>query len=118
VSSSIKNFSESKELKRELLGPLLWVFGIGLFLVIIQIVLMTIFFSHKVAGPIYRLECMCHEVIEGRYHEGIRLRKGDEMQNLAGLFNAAISATRQRFMELLNAETAEKRKEIASKLEL
>jgi nitrate/nitrite-specific signal transduction histidine kinase len=118
VSSTIKNFSENKELKHEMLSTLLWVFGIGLFLVIIQIVLLTIFFSHKVAGPIYRLECECHDVIDGRYNKEIKLRKGDELQNLATLFNVAVNTTRQRLLDLINAETAEKRKEIASKLEL
>ena len=118
ISGSIRGFSESRELKHEMLGTLLWVFGIGLFLVIIQIVFMTVFFSHKVAGPIYRLECECHEMIEGRYASKITLRKGDDLQNLAGLFNAAVSATRQRLLDLIEAQTAEKRKEIASKLEL
>jgi nitrogen fixation/metabolism regulation signal transduction histidine kinase len=118
LSGSIKSFSESRELKHEMLGTLLWVFGVGLFLVIIQIVLLTIFFSHKVAGPIYRLECECREVIEGRYVSEIRIRKGDDLQNLAALFNTAVSVSRQRLVDLINAETEEKRKEIASKLQL
>jgi nitrate/nitrite-specific signal transduction histidine kinase len=118
ISGTIRGFSESKEFKHEMVGTLLWVFGIGLFLVIIQIVLLTIFFSHKVAGPIYRMECECHEVIDGRYTSEIHLRKGDDLQNLAGLFNTAVGASRQRILDLLNADSEERRKEIASKLQL
>jgi nitrate/nitrite-specific signal transduction histidine kinase len=118
VMARVKTFSQSKELKREMLSTLLVVFGAGLFLVIVQIVLLTIFFSHKVAGPVYRFEHTMHSLIEGRYSEAIKLRKGDEMQNLADLFNCAITTTRQRLYDLIHAENDEKRREIASRLEL
>ncbi|MCU0609825.1 MAG: hypothetical protein MUF22_08690 [Chitinispirillaceae bacterium] len=118
VSNTIRTFSDDKTLKREMLVTLLWVFGIGLFLVIVQIVMMTIFFSHKVAGPIYRFECFCHDIIEGRYSGRIKLRNGDELVNLAGLLNAANDATRQRINDLLAADSDEKRREISSRLEL
>ena len=118
VGNYIRTFSQSKELKHEMLSTILWVFGAGLFLVIIQIVFMTIFFSHKIAGPVYRFECLCHDMIEGRYTDHVRLRKGDDLTNLAGLFNTAMSATRQRFEDLVKAENDQIRKEIASKLEI
>jgi signal transduction histidine kinase len=118
IGTYVKTFSESKELRHEMLTTILWVFGAGLFLVIVQIVFLTVFFSHKIAGPVYRFECLCHDMIEGRYRGEARLRKGDDLMNLASLFNTAIAATRQRFNDILNAESDEKRKEIASKMEL
>jgi nitrate/nitrite-specific signal transduction histidine kinase len=118
AESRIKTFSQSKELKHEVLSTLLIVFGIGLLLVIVQIVFMTIFFSHKIAGPIYRFECLCHEMIEGRYTSQIHLRRGDNLTNLAGLFNSAVASTRQRLSDLANEPDAAKRRDIASKLEL
>lgn len=118
ISSYIKAFSQSKKVKHKMLSTLLLVFGIGIFIVIIQIVFMTIFFSHKVAGPVYRFETVCHNIIQGKYTDQIKLRKGDEMQNLSGLFNTAISTTSQRLHDLLHAGSDEKRKEIGSKLEL
>jgi nitrogen fixation/metabolism regulation signal transduction histidine kinase len=118
ISDYIKSFSQNKKVKETMLTTLLFVFGAGLFLVILQIVFMTIFFSHKIAGPVYRFETVCHNVVEGKYTDQIKLRKGDELQNLAGLFNLAISVTSQRLHDLLHAESAEKRNEIGSKLEL
>lgn len=118
ISHSIKMFSRSKKLKREMLSTLLWVFGAGLFIVIVQIVAMTIFFSHKVAGPVYRFERSLHECIEGRYDGSVHLRQGDELQNLAGLFNSVLQTTRQRMLGLINAESDEKRREIAATLHL
>ena len=55
-------------------------------LVMVQIVLLTVFFSHKVAGPVYRFEKVCHNMIAGDYTDQIHLRKGDEMQNLVASF--------------------------------
>ena len=118
ITGYIRSFSSNKEFKRDLLVSLLWVFGVGVFLVIIQVVLLTIFFSHKVAGPIYRLERVCHNLINGQYTDQIRLRKGDEMQNLANLLNEAIRLTRERMVALKDENDTEKKKKVASALQL
>jgi len=116
VTKYLRKFSKDKKNRDEVLSSLLWIFGAGIFLVIIQIVLLTIFFSHKVAGPIYRFEKACHSMIEGNYTESIRLRKGDEMQNLATLLNEVMVLTRDRLAALRSATTEEERKKAASSL--
>ena len=93
-------------------------FGIGIFLIIVQIALLTIFFSHKLAGPLYRFEKVCHSLIEGNYTEGVYLRKGDEMQNLAVLFNDMLKLTRERLRALRDAPDQKKKDEIVSALKL
>ncbi len=103
MKAYLKEFSKNAVYRRTLIGALLFVFGTGIFLVIVQIVLLTIFFSHKLAGPIYRFERVCHEIIGGNYDQKINLRKGDEMQNLAKLFNEAVLMTRQRLEEIKTA---------------
>jgi nitrate/nitrite-specific signal transduction histidine kinase len=118
ISGYLKTLSENKKIKQKMLSTLLWVFGAGLFIIIIQIVFMTVFFSHKIAGPVYRFESVCHGMIEGKYTDQIKLRKGDELQNLAGLVNVVVSVTGQRLHDLIHAPNDEKRKEIAAKLEL
>jgi nitrate/nitrite-specific signal transduction histidine kinase len=100
IEDYLKKFSTNKDVKKNLMSSLLWVFGAGIFLVMVQIVLLTIFFSHKVAGPVYRFEKICHNIIEGKYTDEVRLRQGDEMQNLARLFNEALRLTRLRMVEL------------------
>jgi nitrogen fixation/metabolism regulation signal transduction histidine kinase len=118
INEYIRTFSDSKEYQNNVLSALLWVVGGGLLLVIIQIVLLTVFFSHKVAGPIYRFEKACNSVIEGDYTSEIKLRKGDEMQNLATLLNEAIKVSGNRLKILSESENVESRKEIISKLEI
>jgi nitrogen fixation/metabolism regulation signal transduction histidine kinase len=118
IQNYIRDFSTDQKYKKAMLGSLLWVFGIGIFLVIVQITLLTIFFSHKLAGPLYRFEKVCHSLIEGNYSEGVYLRKGDEMQNLARLFNEMIKLTVDRFKALREAPDQGKKEEILSNLKL
>jgi len=118
INDYLKNFSSNKEFRKGLLVSLLWVFGVGILLVIIQIVMLTVFFSHKIAGPVYRFEKVCHEMIHGNYTSEIHLRKGDELKNLASLLNEVIRATRERLSSLKDAKTEEEKKEIVSKFQL
>lgn len=117
IKDYLRSFSSNKEFRRNLLNSLLWVFGIGVMLVIIQVVLLTIFFSHKVAGPVYRFEKVCHNIIDGNYTDQIQLRRGDEMKNLAVLFNEALRTTRLRLIALKDKNSSDY-EEISSTLHL
>jgi len=57
-------------------------------------------------------------LIEGNYTEGVYLRKGDEMQNLAGLFNDMLRLTKDRLKALGDATDQKKKDEIISSLKL
>ncbi len=118
VKSFLRNYSSDETYRRVVLVSLLWVFGIGVLLVIIQIVLLTIFFSHKLAGPIYRFERLCHTIIEGDYTGEIILRRGDEMQNLASLLNEVIGRTHERFTQLRDAADGEAKQKVFSSIKL
>jgi sensor histidine kinase YesM len=50
----------------------------------------TIIFSHRIAGPIYRIERTLDELIEGQDVARIHLRRGDELKGLAGRMNKLI----------------------------
>jgi hypothetical protein len=50
----------------------------------------TIIFSHRIAGPIYRIERTVDELIEGKDVACIQLRRGDELKGLAGRINKLI----------------------------
>jgi nitrogen fixation/metabolism regulation signal transduction histidine kinase len=99
----LRTFEGNKKSRMQIVTFLLWIFGIGVFLVIIQIVLLTVFFSHRLAGPIYRLEKACNHMIAGDYTEEIHLRKHDEMKRLAGLLNEVNRKTRARLRALYEA---------------
>ncbi len=45
-------------------------------------------FSHKIAGPLYRIEKTIDEIAKGNLGLRIRLRKGDELRDLADTINS------------------------------
>ncbi|MFH1854011.1 MAG: methyl-accepting chemotaxis protein [Candidatus Omnitrophota bacterium] len=52
------------------------------------IFILGLLFSHKIAGPVYRIEKSLHEITKGNLALRIKLRKGDELGDLAYLLNA------------------------------
>ncbi len=51
------------------------------------IFLLGLFFSHKIAGPVYKIEKSVREISEGNLALKIKLRKGDEFWSLANIIN-------------------------------
>jgi nitrogen fixation/metabolism regulation signal transduction histidine kinase len=90
----------------------------GLLLAIIELVFLTVFFSHKVAGPVFRLEIACKRVIDGDYKEEIHLRDGDKMGNLALLFNQMTKVTRERLQKAIELESKEEKEEFRTQNKL
>jgi nitrogen fixation/metabolism regulation signal transduction histidine kinase len=100
VRAKLRDFGSLGDIKKEFAGTLLGVFGAGILLVVLQIVMMTVFFSHKLAGPVYRFEKACRSVINGNYNDVIYLRKGDQMLDLSLLLNEAFKVSGQRIKDL------------------
>jgi len=74
-----------------LLEPLkslqLWMLASGVILML-AIPILSIFVSHKIAGPLFRFEKTLREALASQGPvQPIHLRKGDELQSLADLIN-------------------------------
>lgn len=52
--------------------------------------------THRIAGPIYRFETYLGQVVRGEASGPVRIRKGDEFQELCTLINDAVSAVEAR----------------------
>ncbi|HOD41746.1 MAG TPA: HAMP domain-containing protein, partial [Candidatus Wallbacteria bacterium] len=53
----------------------------------VMICFLSVFVSHKIAGPVYRLEESAKIIASGDFSRRIKLRQGDELQDLADAFN-------------------------------
>jgi HAMP domain-containing protein len=53
-------------------------------------IIVAIFTSHKVAGPIYRMIKFLGEVTSGNYSQRVKLRKHDELKDLAEAINTLV----------------------------
>lgn len=60
-----------------------------------------IVYSHKLAGPIYRLEKSLIQIIEGERDFEVRLRKGDQFKKFEILFNKLIKKLNEENEEIL-----------------
>lgn len=68
----------------------------GLGILVVCIGLAGIVFTHKVAGPIYKMKRLLRQVGEGRLVLRERLRKGDELQDFFGAFEKMVDDLRAR----------------------
>jgi methyl-accepting chemotaxis protein len=53
-------------------------------------IVVGLYFSHKLAGPIYRFKLELQRIAEGRDRRTIRLRKGDDFHDVAEVLNRAL----------------------------
>lgn len=118
VKSTITGFAQDEGKRAAVRQLLFWIIIPGFFLLMVQVLLLTIFFSHKLAGPVYRLEVAMNRVLDGDYTEEVRLRDGDQLKNLAELFNEVISHSGSVMRELVEAKTEEEKRKILEKVNL
>ena len=60
-------------------------FGVAISIILMMVV--SVYMSHKIAGPLYRLKKCFLDVAKGDLSFEIRLRKGDELTDLVDDFN-------------------------------
>ncbi len=60
----------------------------------------SIYLSHKVVGPAHRLEKDIRKIAEGEFGLRLRIRKGDELRELAGEVNRLVESTGNIVMKI------------------
>src|SRR2546427_1658396 len=65
----------------------------------------SIYLTHRLAGPLFRIDQTARELIRGNLALRIRLRKGDELHELAGLLNEVLDTLEQSFQGIRESET-------------
>jgi len=82
---------------------------LSMFYISPMIIVIGIFLSHKIAGPVFRIERTLNNMAEGDLSAILALRKGDEMTSLADAINrvtesmkAAVAGQKQRVSTAIN----------------
>jgi methyl-accepting chemotaxis protein len=60
----------------------------------------VLYLSHRIAGPLYRFEKELTDIAEGDLTKVIRLRKKDEVTDMADSLNKMTASLRERLLEL------------------
>jgi methyl-accepting chemotaxis protein len=90
----------------------------GLAMMVVLIGLLGIYFTHKVAGPIFKMKRLLGEVGAGHLHVDARLRRGDELTDFFEAFTQMVSGLRQmETRQLRDVEAAIKALEDGSQAE-
>src|SRR3989344_5552445 len=72
-------------------------------LVSLAIGILSLFFSHKIAGPLYRFEKSLEAIGAGDLTHISRLRTGDQIQELVTTINVSASSMKQRIKDIQDA---------------
>lgn len=74
--------------------------GPALVILIFGAALLSLYLTHRLAGPLYRLEQSARELVQGNLSLRIKFRSGDELHGLAGTANEAIHTIEKAFVEI------------------
>ena len=77
--------------------------GGALALLIIVIGVLGVYFTHRVAGPIYKMKQLLRQVGEGKLVFEARLRKGDELQDFFEAFSSMVDRLHGRQVKAFGA---------------
>jgi methyl-accepting chemotaxis protein len=80
--------------------------GPAVFALIIGSALFSIYLTHRLAGPLYRFERHAADLAEGDLSLRIRLRQGDELQELARMINETIEKLDGTLAEIRDREVS------------
>lgn len=64
------------------------------------------YYTHRIAGPVYRFRRVFDEIAEGKVGASVQLRKGDCFENLAGSVTRANATLAQSITDLKTAAAA------------
>lgn len=85
----------------EILRPALFVsYGISIILIGIATVFLTLYISHKVAGPLYRFERSAEEIGKGNLTLVTKIRDSDQAKGLADAFSRMTMDLRNKMLEI------------------
>lgn len=87
---------DGAELAVHLPGMLLSVLGLSALIVAPIVFFVGLTLTHRIAGPIHRIEAFLTEVNEGRATKPLSFRKGDEMRQLIASLNSATADQREK----------------------
>jgi methyl-accepting chemotaxis protein len=94
------SFKLIAELNRVLVTKSLILFSFTLLLMVAGVVVISVAYSHRVAGPLFKLGMHTRKIASGDLAEEVRLRKGDVIHALAGDMNSLSSHYRGLLAQL------------------
>lgn len=101
VTTSFEGLRLTIKSTADYMMPALLISGAVVIVVVgVSTIIVTLLTSHKIAGPLYRIERNLSEVASGNLKMRFKLRKGDEIRRLASDLDAMVISLRDRIIEI------------------
>jgi methyl-accepting chemotaxis protein len=100
-----------------LLPLMLQTVAIELAIVSFFTIIMTLFISHKIAGPLYRLTTTLKDLGDGNL-KPMHLRQGDQLQAVASSYNEALEKLNDKVKKIKNSSSIEEIRKILDTFKL
>ncbi|MBI2561728.1 MAG: methyl-accepting chemotaxis protein, partial [candidate division NC10 bacterium] len=99
----------ASELDKALMGSCLSALGSRLwpaiFLSMLLAAILSVFASHALGGPLYRLEAIGKRLAAGEFTAPIRVREGDDLQGMAAILDQAVGNLRDALARIREQES-------------
>jgi len=82
------------------------------------VIVVTLLVSHKIAGPMFRFEKDINRIAQGDFKSRIRIRKGDQFQEMALALNQMIESIAGRLNDVKETSDDQVRQHIDEKFKL
>lgn len=101
-----EGFRMLNQLREDIFYKSVLIYGVIVLLMLAGIIAISLFYSHRVAGPVYRLGLFAAEIRDGNLKNDVFLRRDDVIHPLADEMNIMVDVYRRSVKEI-NNELAE-----------
>ena len=115
ITSVRPDMSLESEFAREVVPTAIWIAAITLLVLVPTFILVTVWVTHRIVGPMRRLSARLERIAEGRIGAGFHFREGDELTFVADAVAKMEDSLRERLEACRSAGSeAEIREQLAA----
>jgi len=115
ITSVRPNMSMESEFARQVVPTAIWIAAITLLVLLPTFVLISVWVSHRIVGPMRRLSARLERIAEGKIGAGFHFREGDELTFVADAVVKMEDSLRERLEACRSAGSeAEIREQLAA----
>jgi methyl-accepting chemotaxis protein len=87
-------------LRQDIFYKAITVFGVTFFFMVTGILILSMLYSHRIAGPLYRLSQFVKKVTEGHLDKRVSLREKDVIHPIAEELNELVTCYHEKLQEI------------------
>lgn len=95
-----EGFRMLAQLQQDIFSKSAIIYAITVFIIVCGIIFLTLIYSHRVAGPVYRLTLFARTLCSGDFRSNVHIREKDVIHPLADEMNTMVEQYRQTLSSL------------------